>query len=122
VVSLVFSLTVDLTLAAFDLSCCVLQEKENLEFAGDDIVPLGVRPLPPSSSNSLKKPLPSNRSDGSGDGHFDDLMFMLKTQNFSDSFVSDESDQRGPAGYERRPKAGAERYERRRISIADTHL
>ena len=58
------------------------------------------------------------------DSHMDDLLFMLKTQNFSESFTSDESDHSESGGYQKRShgKPGGERFERRRISIADTHL
>lgn len=86
-------------------------------------MPLGMRPLTSSSDIPAKRPLPSDKSEESYDGHFDDLMFMLKTQNFSESFASDESEQSGPVGFQKRPsKSGAEHFERRRISIADTHL
>ena len=85
----------------------------------EGIMTLGVRTLP--SDTSLHRP-PGGRSlggppaDPSGDdSNLDDLMFMLKTQNYDDDSAPLVSPRK------REPK-GEEHLELRRISIADTHL
>ena len=86
----------------------------------EGIMTLGVRHLP--SDTSLHRP-PGPRGAGSGgppdqsgeDSNLDDLMFMLKTQNYDDDSAPLVSPRK------REPK-GEEHLKLRRISIADTHL
>ena len=82
----------------------------------EGIMTLGVRQLP--SDTSLHRPGASSSGppDPSGeDSNLDDLMFMLKTQNYDDDSAPLVSPRK------REPK-GEEHLELRRISIADTHL
>lgn len=74
-----------------------------------------MRPL--HSSSDYKK-LPSD------DEQMDDLLFALKTHNFSgESVASDESELNLQSRQDRLAAGlGGEHFEHRRISIADTHL
>ena len=90
------------------------------------MVPLGMRPLHSSSDFGEDKPFPYTPAgeEVKDDSHMDDLLFMLKTQNFSGgSMASDDSDQNTHRSrHNRLQHTGAQHFERRRISIADTHL
>lgn len=78
----------------------------------EGIMTLGVRKI--SSDVNLPQGT-SPAPEGSGDdSNLDDLMFMLKTQNYDDSEPLTSSRKREPKG--------EEHLELRRISIADTHL
>lgn len=88
----------------------------------EGIMTLGLRQL--SSDTSLNRPpVAGGIYRGSGgpqdqsgeDSNLDDLMFMLKTQNYDDDTAPLVSSRK------REPK-GEEHLELRRISIADTHL
>ena len=79
------------------------------------MVSLGMRRLH-SNSDFKGPPYTPLGEEAKEDSHMDDLLFMLKTQNFSGgSVVSEDSEPR-------LHPAGSEHFERRRISIADTHL
>lgn len=79
----------------------------------EGIMTLGVRHFS-SSDASLPARETSPAPDGD-DSNLDDLMFMLKTQNYDDDSAPLVSPRK------RQPK-GEEHLELRRISIADTHL
>ena len=82
------------------------------------IMTLGVRQF--SSSDASLPPRgtsPSPGPDGE-DSNLDDLMFMLKTQNYDD----DDDDTVPLTSPQKRERKGEEHLELRRISIADTHL
>ena len=80
-----------------------------------------MRPL--HSSSDLSPKYTPVGEESKEDSHMDDLLFMLKTQNFSgESVASDESDRNIHRSRHNRLGMGAEHFERRRISIADTHL
>lgn len=81
---------------------------------GGEVMTLGVRQL---SNASLPLRGTSPVQTEGEDSNLDDLMFMLKTQNY------DDNDDSAPLVTPRRrgPK-GEEHLELRRISIADTHL
>lgn len=85
------------------------------------VVSIGMRRL--NSDFSHKPPYVPLGEESKDDSHMDDLLFMLKTQNFSPGSVgSDESDPSLVRTRQNRSGAGTEHFERRRISIADTHL
>ena len=85
------------------------------------VVSLGMRPLNSGSTN--KSPYVPLGEESKDDSHMDDLLFMLKTQNFSPGSVgSDESEPSTARPKHNRSGGGTEHFERRRISIADTHL
>lgn len=79
----------------------------------EGIMTLGVRQLP-SDINLHRGTSPGPDQSGE-DSNLDDLMFMLKTQNYDDDSAPLVSPRK------REPK-GEEHLELRRISIADTHL
>lgn len=81
---------------------------------------IGMRSLHSSSDLGHTVPLGEESKE---DSQMDDLLFMLKTQNFSPGSVgSDESDSTVVRPRHNRSGTGTEHFERRRISIADTHL
>lgn len=90
-----------------------VQEVSPTHSAESGVVSLGMRRLH-SQGGSPYTPLGEDSKD---DSHMDDLLFMLKTQNFSPGSVSEDSDPRFHHN-----TSGSEHFERRRISIADTHL
>ncbi len=99
---------------------CSMVYQEKPRPTPNTVVPLAVRPLTSSSELPRKRGL-DQQSDESGD--MDDLLFMLKTQNFSESLASDDSEHSGLVSPQKRAtKPKTEHFERRRISIADTHL
>ena len=82
----------------------------------EGIMTLGVRQLPSDTSLHRLGASSGGPPDPSGeDSNLDDLMFMLKTQNYDDDSAPLVSPRK------REPK-GEEHLELRRISIADTHL
>ena len=91
--------------------------------AESGVVSLGMRRLHSSSdvrspfSSSPYAPLGEETKD---DSHMDDLLFMLKTQNFSAGSVVSDDSEAIPRFHT--SSGGTEHFERRRISIADTHL
>ena len=97
-----------------------LQETSPTHSAESGVVSLGMRRLHGSTSDFKGSPPYVPLGDENKDeSHMDDLLFMLKTQNYSPASVnSDDSDQR----FQHNTSAGTEHFERRRISIADTHL
>lgn len=90
-----------------------LQEVSPTHSAESGVVSLGMRRLRKTSS-----PYAPLGEENKEDSHMDDLLFMLKTQNFTPASVaSDDSEHRFQHN-----TSGSEHFERRRISIADTHL
>ena len=81
------------------------------------VVSIGMRRL---ESESDYRSTPVVGEETKDDSQMDDLLFMLKTQNFSPGSVgSDDSAEQSM----RRPQhSRTEQFQRRRISIADTHL
>ena len=78
----------------------------------EGIMTLGVRQF--SSSDVSLPPRGTSSVPDGDDSNLDDLMFMLKTQNYDDDTA--------PLSPRRREPKGEEHLELRRISIADTHL
>lgn len=98
--------------------------EQSLEHSSPEsgIVSMGMRRLQSGSEGKLPRHVPL-REEAKDDSHMDDLLFMLKTQNYSgDSVVSDESEPVVARPHHNRSGTGTEHFERRRISIADTHL
>jgi hypothetical protein len=100
-----------------------LQETSPAHSAESGVVSLGMRRLH-SSSDVFKRsppyvPLGEENKD---DSHMDDLLFMLKTQNFSPASVASDDSEPQSRFQHNTTAAGSEHFERRRISIADTHL
>ncbi len=89
------------------------------------VVSIGMRRLHSTSdySQSRSPPFVPLGEETKDDSQMDDLLFMLKTQNFSAGSVgSDDSEPSIRRPQQSRKGTGTEHFERRRISIADTHL
>ena len=97
-----------------------LQEVSPAHSAESGVVSLGMRRLRSGSGYKTSSPYSPLGEENKDDSHMDDLLFMLKTQNFSpSSAASDDSEHQFQ---QHNTSGGSEHFERRRISIADTHL
>lgn len=86
-------------------------------------MPLGMRQLDSNSDLYRSKPMSLSGEEENESTEMDDLLSMLKTENISGSFASDDSNQSGQWSQQMRlGKPGTEYCEDRRISIQDTHL
>lgn len=97
-----------------------LDEGSPAHSAESGVVSLGMRRLHSGSGFKASSPYVPLGEDSKEDSHMDDLLFMLKTQNFSPSSAA--SDDSGHRFQQHNTSGGSEHFERRRISIADTHL
>lgn len=98
-------------------------QEESLDHSGAEsgVVSLGMRQLN-SDYSPHKSPSVPLGEESKDDSHMDDLLFMLKTQNFSPGSVGSDESEPSVVRRTNRSGAGSEHFERRRISIADTHL